>query len=818
MTEQDGTPGYGRPQQLPDEPWVVQQQPPPWQLAPEVLAAPSTGLPLGLTPADGTAALRTVARVFLPVLVVLTILVAVLAQVALPHGHGGSLADWLRTAVVLTALAMGGRVSVEGSATVEGATAQMTLGLRLIPLTITLVLLGLVARAAVRAERQQPSSGRANLVARGLVLGLTAGLGLAAAAVIGRTSELYGVDLTAAYGAWSGGVAVGAGVPSTLLGTVLLVSLVAVLARAWARPRVPAADRPRSAEAAAAVRILRTFAVGLLVAASVFLLVVLLYQAAVGDDLDGNRLQELAALLVLAPNAVLALSLGALGVPLASGASGSGQGRVWAGVLGDSVGSSADRSLTLFDYWPALLALLVPLALLVATAVRRSLRPPVLPFPGPAVRPAAGIGFVAGLAVALLLRISTVASGSGGVPVAGGISGSATAGAGPSLLWAPLLTATWAVLAVWVVRFGPTLALSLPRWLTRTVAGRGIRPEWAAALAGTAPAPAGRRSPALRGVLIAAAGLALLAIAGLGVVVVVNATVRTPEAAARGYLAAVADANPDAVLDHLRTPPASRGALLDADALASKDFTPISHVTVGDADVSGDRATVHVSYSVGGRRVDDTIDLVAGGRRYGVLRTWEVAETLPEVELVEQFPLGAEFAGRAMPGGRYPALPGQYTFRPAEHPMLTAAPAPVLVTTDHVDGSPQFVPEFKPGVLENADRAVRAAVERCARSTELPLQGCPFLTDSWYLPDLSDVTIRITRQPTFSYVLDGSSGSLLIQTETEGELTLTGTETVPSISGEPEQRRPFQEDFPFGFGVGGSVTGTPPNLVVTFDD
>jgi hypothetical protein len=219
---------------------------------------------------------------------------------------------------------------------------------------------------------------------------------------------------------------------------------------------------------------------------------------------------------------------------------------------------------------------------------------------------------------------------------------------------------------------------------------------------------------------------------------------------------------------------------------------------------------------VGNRTVEDTIAMVQGKDRYGLLHTWEVAEALPMVEVIDQGPLGAAFAGSPMSAGRYPALPGRYTFRATEHPVLTAPDVPVVVTTDRVDGPPQILPEMKPGVIEEAERAVVERIESCARSTELPADGCPFFTDRWYMPDLTDVKIRITTMPTFSFIVEGSSGGLIIQTETEGELSLTGTETVPSFFSEPAQPRPYEHEFTFT--VNGSVTGSGQDLVVEFED
>jgi hypothetical protein len=813
MSQQDGA--AGRPPHRENEPleqWVAYPPTAPSQPAgaPELVAAPSDGLPFGLAPADGTDALRVVARAFLPVLGALTVLVGVLAQAVLPDGHEGSPADWLRTAVVLTAMSMGGRAALDGSVgAVGGGVAEMSTAVRLTPLTVTLVLLVLVARGGARAERRQPSTGRAHLLARSLVPGLVAGLGLAAAALLARTATLYGLDLAGSFGRAGAGVHFGAGPLGTLLGTSLLVSLTTLAARASVgRVSLVPSTPERGAGRSWSLRVLRTAAAGLAVCAGVLLVVALLFQAAVGDDLDGNRPQELAALALLGPNLVLVLCLLALGIPLTFGAPGSGNSDVLLELLAADTGD--DRSLSLLDAPPALLLLLVPVVVVLGTAVRRSLRNPQPPTPASGVRLAAAVGVLAAVAAALVLRISVDASGTG----SGAFGRSAGASAGPSLLWAPLLAAGWAALVVAATRFGPTLALSLPPRVSRALAGRDIRPAWAATLAGTAPAPAGRRSAAVRGGLAAVAGAAVLGLAGLIAVAVVDAVVHTPQAAAEEYLAAVADADVERVREHLETPLEGPGVLLGPDVLSSADFTPISDVRVGRVERRGRSAVVHVVYTVAGQQMRDSLEMVPGESRYGLLRTWQVAGGLPGVEVPPQPPLEVTLSGLSVGDGWYPALPGGYTFRAAENRMLTADEIRIVVTAAGQNGPVVLEPRVRPGLLEEAERAVRDGIERCARSTALPADGCPFLSDGWFAPELSDVTVRITVMPTIRLMYDEPLGGFLIVTESPGSLTLTGTQTIESFSSPPEEQ-PYAADRVFG--VSGFVIGSGDELVVEFD-
>ena len=784
-------------------------------------AAAPPQLPFGVTGDDLNDALRVVSRSLLPALAGLTVLVAVVALFAAPEGHGGSLADWLRTAVLLLALAVGGRAVVDGSVGNEMLSAEMSVGARVLPLVLTVLVLALVARGSTAAERTSPSTDRQQLLVRSAVTGLVAGAGTAIVVALSRTGSVYAANLADEFDGV--GVEIGAGVLGALVGATALVSLTAAAARARVSPAATPLPGSMAAqvtpERAAALRpvlaTLRTFLLGLLGAAAIGIVLAFLHRAYLTDDLDGDRWQALAALLVLSANAVLVAALGALGVPMTF----SGESRGNADLLDfvdDTVGASGSGQWTLFDDKVWLLALLVPLAVALGTAVRRTLRQPGVVIDTSGVKTAAVCGAAAGLVAALLVRVSVSGSVDGAAAIVGEASASGSLSAGPSLLWAPLLGAAWAAFAVWALRWGPTLALSIPAGVTRAVAGRQMAPEWAAALTGAAPAPAGARSAGIRmGAVLAGAALVLGAV-GAAVVASVNAFVFTPQAAAEDYLDAIADRDVPTVLAALADAPEPGGKLfLTEEALDSDDFTPISDVSVGDVEEYGDSAQVSVTYSVDGGPYEGSLNLVLGEERFGLFRTWEVSSSLPTVEVYSDSDLGARFAGTELADGSYLALPGSYVVRAAEHGMLTADPSRFVVPLNSSNG-PTLAPVVKPEALENARTAVEDRIAECASSTTLPLDNCPFLTWwSEYSGDIADVAIDITTAPEFSFEYDPYNGVLNILTEEYGELTVIGTVTDTDWFGEPTVEA-YEDEV--SFTVAGQLTGSADDLEVQFDD
>jgi hypothetical protein len=796
----------------------------PEPLAP--LPAPPAGpvappqLPFGLTVDDLKAAPSVLVRAFAPVLAVLTVLVAIASASTLPDGFSGSLADWLRTAVAVVALAMGGSLAADASFAVEIASAEAGIALRLVPLAVTAAILVLAARAGAREERRAPSTGTAHLLARTGLAAVVAGIAAAIVAGIAGTSDLYGLDLTEEFDL-SGSVDVGAGVFGTFVGTTLLIAVAVLLGRAPAAPAgtvpaiVAAVRSPeRNAELRSVLRTLRTFVLGLLAVAGLAVMVGYLYAAVFTDQLDDARVGTFVGLLVLGLNAAVVVALGALGVPGVLDSESRGSADLME-FFEDSVGVNTSHSIGLTDHGWALLVLLVPVVVALGAAVRRSLREPGTVVTATSLKTAAFAGVVAGLAAALLVQVSLSAEAS----TAGDLdffelAGEGAVSVGPSLLWAPLLGAFWAAAAVGALRVGPTLALSLPPRVTRLLAGRRIAPVWAAALTGTVPPPAGRRSVAVRrGALVSALLVAVAAI-GAAVVALLNALVFSPQAAAEDYLDAVADADLAAVLVQLAEAPDLDGQpLLSEDVLSGDGFVAIDDVVLGETHESDSSATVEVSYTVAGERVRDSISLTTGEDRFGLFRTWKVAETLPVIEVWSQGGLGHRVGDVTLDDGAYRALPGGYTFSAADHPLLTAEPASLVVTSDSF-ATASLVGDVTDEAMDAARDAVDAALAECAAATSLPLADCPFFTSRYWGDDLTGIGLTITEQPEYYLEYSEHLGGLEILTESYGEIRLTGTQTVSSFFSDEVEQRPYDETF--SFTVSGEVTVSGDELDVRF--
>jgi hypothetical protein len=259
----------------------------------------------------------------LPVLTGLLVLIAVASLAALPSGHSGSLADWLRAATAVVVLSLGGRLVLDGSVGVGKVYGEAAAALHVIPMLVTVVVLGLAARAATRAERRAPSSSPRQLLVRSCLTGALAGAGLGLGALLARTSESFGANLSSVTPFGGSSLRVGPGPIGAFVGALLLIGLASAAGRAIAfgpaLTTMPWLARYRLAERIAEfgllLRTLRTFAAGLLGAAALALLLVVLHELLLSGDPAATRGRALAGLLVLGVNLLLAIALGSLGVP-----------------------------------------------------------------------------------------------------------------------------------------------------------------------------------------------------------------------------------------------------------------------------------------------------------------------------------------------------------------------------------------------------------------------------------------------------------------------------------------------------------------------
>jgi len=772
---------------------VSQHQPHPgeWAAPPPAPVPPTPPSPFV---ADLLGALRTAARGVLPVLVGLVLLCAAVGLSASVAGADGSPADWLRAAVWLLGLGLGARLVAEGQVDAGMAAAGFDGAVRVLPLVVTVLVVVLLARAARRDERAHRSAGPGQLLQRAGLTGLVVGLAVLLLALVSRTSSVLGADLGEVTDT-RGGVTVGLGAVGALVVPALLVAVVVAAAR-WAVVRTGAPRPAGWAEVLVVARVQRTLAAGVLAVAAIGILLYLVQQAISGDlpsaD-DGGAVVVVGLTLVLALNLVPIAGLALLGVPLTASATGAGS------IAGSGLGGFRADQLSLADEPALLLVLLVPVLLVLGTAVRRTVRGVQLPLTGRSVGVAAGTGAVGALLLALLLRVWLSGGGSGSAFATGGVV-SAQASAGPSLLWAPLLGAVWSALAVAAVRVGPTLVLSTPAWLVRLVGGRRQHPQWLAAVAGTGPAPAGHRSAAVRGTVLGVGALALLGVVGVGALLVVRGAVLTPESALEDHLAAL-EAGDVSVLGPDGAP-GPEDVLLSPEVLGSGAYRPPTDAEVVTVSAYGSSASAGIRYTVDGEEVSDRLSLT---REDGLFGGWVVEQSASDVYVYDTEGLGLQVGGVDVPSGALRALPGTYTFGAADDDVLTAEDVTVAVGGY---GFPdvELEPVVREEVTEKVSQAVDAVLADCAARTTVPMEGCPFLGRYSYVPDdVTGLVVQVTQVPDWELELD-YDGQLVIRSDYDGEGTVTGTR--PPYSFDPDQSpRPWDSTFSFSLDADVEVDG-----------
>ncbi|SCX39687.1 hypothetical protein SAMN03159343_0743 [Klenkia marina] len=762
-----------------------------WAAPPPVVGPPAPTAPLAV---DLLQALRTVARGLLPVLVGLALFTAAVGGSAAIAGDGGSPGDWLLAAVVVFGLALGARLVVEGQVAPEVGAAGVDVGIRVLPLVVTAAVVVSLAAAARRSERAHRSAGPAQLLVRAGLAGLVAGVLVLLLALLTRTSTFLADELGGLV-ASPGQVSTGLGAVGAFFGPALLVGIVV----AAARYAVVRTGSPRPAwwgEVRAVGRVLRTAVVGLVVVAAVLLVVVAVQDAAGHGFVEGGDGDVLAvgAALVLLGNVLGAGVLALLGVPLSATAYGAG---AFTGSP-DGIRASQTVQYGLVDEPVLLLLLLLPVLVVLVTAVRRTVRGRQLPLGPRSVLVGAGAGAVAGLLLALLVR--AWASGGGGASGYGyGAVGIGQASLGPSLLWAPLLCGFWAALAVAAVRVGPTLVLSSPAWFVRLAGGRRQHPQWLAAVAGTGPPPAGRRSAAIRGTVLGVGVLAVLGVVGIGAVAVVRSTVLTPESALDDHLAALAEGDVAAL--GLEEPPGPADVLLSPEVLDSDAYAPPTDLEVLEVDTYGSSASAEIGYTVDGERATQRVWL---SREDGLLGGWTVEGGDSSLYVQDSSGVAVQVAGVDVPEGSQRALPGTYTFTAADDEVLTADPLTVAVLGDLSYDTVSLEPRVRDEVTELVAQAVDEALTDCAARTTVPMDGCPFLDEYSYVPDdVTGLTVRVVTVPDWELELD-HEGQLVIRSDYDGEVLVTGSR--PPFSSSPDQTpRPYESDVSFSLDADVSV-------------
>lgn len=136
------------------------------------------------------------------------------------------------------------------------------------------------------------------------------------------------------------------------------------------------------------------------------------------------------------------------------------------------------------------------------------------------------------------------------------------------------------------------------------------------------PAPFNRKKATLVSVISGSAVLAIVAV--LIVVTQVNGHVFGPEAAVEKYFSALSDGDAEDALKMADVDvPAEQRQLLTNDVLGAAKALP-KDVTIEDAQVSGNSATVSATYDVGGSKSTTSFSLHKAGKKAQFFDDWKL--------------------------------------------------------------------------------------------------------------------------------------------------------------------------------------------------
>lgn len=263
------------------------------------------------------------------------------------------------------------------------------------------------------------------------------------------------------------------------------------------------------------------------------------------------------------------------------------------------------------------------------------------------------------------------------------------------------------------------------------------------------PRPPGCRARPSRLVVVAGAVI-VVGVLGIGITTVIGGLF-PPGAAASGYLAALQCGDTAAAKAVSGT-----GSVPDLPPSAADR---ISAVHVGAVTTSGDAASANVAFTVGGKRVERTLELKRDGETAGVFPRWVVAEPIETSVLVESTITDAVRIGghdvQVLSGGaEIRLLPGVY--RAA---AKGAAAKYVAFSSSRVVAGPVVsvtLTEKPIAALTDAVAAkVDAKVQQGAASTDPTPSGCPF--EVFAFGDVKDLTWSVDTEPTVKVSAYGTS-------------------------------------------------------------
>jgi predicted secreted protein len=338
-------------------------------------------------------------------------------------------------------------------------------------------------------------------------------------------------------------------------------------------------------------------------------------------------------------------------------------------------------------------------------------------------------------------------------------------------------------------------------------------------------------------VSVVAGGAALLLVAAIIVVTQLNGHMFGPEATVEKYFSELSDGDAEGALKvaDVDVPQESR-TLLTNDVLGGSKALP-DDVTVEDAEISGDTATVAVTYDVGGSKGNSTLTLHKAGKKALFFDDWALKSpdllTLtvdtPGLKKVKVNGIDVDSDGSTL---SLPAFPGLYTIDLAERSDLITADAvevrAFLGDDANMEGeeTPLLAAHPSDAFRTEVDKQVKTLIDSCAKKSVAQPDGCPFGSSLAESYDATGLTWSISSYPTVT-VADDSLGAdqysnpedatgpnggpaWLISSNTSGEALVTGTYDM------------FDESEPFDDTVSFDLNGTAEivdgKIVITVND
>ena len=338
-------------------------------------------------------------------------------------------------------------------------------------------------------------------------------------------------------------------------------------------------------------------------------------------------------------------------------------------------------------------------------------------------------------------------------------------------------------------------------------------------------------------VSVVAGGAVLLLVAALIVVTQLNGHMFGPEATVEKYFSELSDGDAEGALKvaDVDVPQESR-TLLTNDVLGGSKALP-DDVTVEDAEISGDTATVAVTYDVGGSKGNSTLTLHKAGKKALFFDDWALKSpdllTLtvdtPGLKKVKVNGIDVDSDGSTL---SLPAFPGLYTIDLSEKSDLITADAvevrAFLGDDANMEGEETPVLSAHPSdaFRTEVDKQVKTLIDSCAKKSVAQPDGCPFGSSLAESYDATGLTWSISSYPTVT-VADDSMGAdqysnpedatgpnggpaWLISSNTSGEALVTGSYDM------------FDESEPFDDTVSFDLNGTAEivdgKIVITVSD